>query len=306
MTAEYEEKEREFLANLEADTGRDLAAWMEALTREGLADRNARIDWLRHQGFIFSWASWLERIHHNGGRPIYLKDVPESAPAPGLPTARRPLDARRDPDPAAPANAPAGVPTRAPGDGATPLRPAAPPAAEARRSAEPPATPPATTEPRADAPTTPAPRPAGTSPRAFDPFAALPSGTIKTDDQETLARTVASAKAYAPLMTFLLGQIAQRLPDAFAVPARDHVLLTVSKRKSAPFALIAVTQTELRLGLQLGSWPVKPPMEKARFAGGAAKAGRDLTHMIALTDARQIEAGLVNLIEAAHTRARQR
>lgn len=294
MSAEYEEKERDFLASLEADTGRDLAGWMEALSAENLPDRNARIDWLRHQGFIFSWASWLERIHHNGGRPIYLTEVPTSLPAAGLPTARRPLENRHAEEQATKTAPPALLQGRP--------RSSEPPAPTESAPPQPPTRP---TAPSSQPPSAP-PRTGGQSARTFDPFAALPSGTIKTDDPETLARTIAAAKAYAPLMTFLLGQIAQRLPDAFAIPARDHVVLTVSRRKAAPFALVAVAQTELRLGLQLGSWPVKPPMEKARFPGVAAKAGRDLTHMIALTDARQIEAGLVNLIEAAHTRAKQR
>jgi hypothetical protein len=71
MTADYAEKEREFLASLEADTGRNLEAWMAAIETQGLTERNAIIDWLRGQGFLFSKASWLERIHHNSGKPIY-------------------------------------------------------------------------------------------------------------------------------------------------------------------------------------------------------------------------------------------
>jgi hypothetical protein len=71
MTAAYAEKEREFIAGLAEDTGKDLAAWMNAIAESGHAERNEIIDWLRHQGFQFAWASWLERIHHNGGRLIY-------------------------------------------------------------------------------------------------------------------------------------------------------------------------------------------------------------------------------------------
>ena len=44
---------------------------MAAIAESGRTERNDIIDWLRHQGFQFSWASWLERIHHNGGRLIY-------------------------------------------------------------------------------------------------------------------------------------------------------------------------------------------------------------------------------------------
>ena len=72
MAVDYAEKEREFLESLAADTGRDLSGWMTAISATSLTDRNAIIDWLRQQGFLFARASWLERIHHNGGRPIYL------------------------------------------------------------------------------------------------------------------------------------------------------------------------------------------------------------------------------------------
>jgi hypothetical protein len=78
MSTDYAEKEREFIASLPEDTGRDLSAWMLAISTSGHRERNAIIDWLRHQGFQFSQASWLERIHHNGGRLIYGDD--ESAP----------------------------------------------------------------------------------------------------------------------------------------------------------------------------------------------------------------------------------
>ena len=71
MSTDYAEMERDFVASLKEDTGRDLAAWMIAIRDCEHSDRNAIIDWLRHQGFQFSWASWLERIHHNGGRLIY-------------------------------------------------------------------------------------------------------------------------------------------------------------------------------------------------------------------------------------------
>jgi hypothetical protein len=71
MSTDYAEKERDFIAGLAEDTGRDLAGWMAAIATSGLNERNAIIDWLRLQGFQFAKASWLERIHHNGGRLIY-------------------------------------------------------------------------------------------------------------------------------------------------------------------------------------------------------------------------------------------
>ncbi len=82
MNSAYAEKEREFVAGLAEDTGRDLAGWMTAIAESGHTERNDIIDWLRHQGFQFAWASWLERIHHNGGRLIYADTLPdETRPA---------------------------------------------------------------------------------------------------------------------------------------------------------------------------------------------------------------------------------
>jgi hypothetical protein len=75
------EQERAFVLALAPDTGRDLESWMRAIATSGLSARNDIIDWLRHQGFTFSNASWLERIHHNGGRLIYAHAEPRAVPS---------------------------------------------------------------------------------------------------------------------------------------------------------------------------------------------------------------------------------
>ena len=82
MAGDEQEEEREFLAELKLRSGRDLAQWMAAITAQGFADKNETIDWLRTQGFPFARASWLERIHSNGGRPIYVGEPPEPAAMP--------------------------------------------------------------------------------------------------------------------------------------------------------------------------------------------------------------------------------
>ena len=111
MAIDYREKEREFLDGLEEATGRGLDGWMTAIGAANLAHRNDVIDWLRQQGFMFSKASWLERVYHNGGKPIYSGVIPERS------RARRekkqataldaPIQARADGPPATTATAPA-------------------------------------------------------------------------------------------------------------------------------------------------------------------------------------------------------
>ncbi len=82
MVTHFTAKERAFVNALKADTGRDLDAWMIAIRASGYTVRNDVIDWLRQQGFTFAHASWLERIHHNGGKLIYAETMAKVQPAP--------------------------------------------------------------------------------------------------------------------------------------------------------------------------------------------------------------------------------
>jgi hypothetical protein len=82
MSADEREEEQRFLAELKDRSGRTLSEWMAAISAQGFADKNDTIDWLRAQGFPFARASWLERIHTNGGKPIYAHEPPRPAPLP--------------------------------------------------------------------------------------------------------------------------------------------------------------------------------------------------------------------------------
>jgi len=79
MATDEREEEREFLGGLKARTGRDLGDWMAAIAAQRSTDKNQIIDWLREQGLPFARASWLERIHRNGGKPIYSDAPPKKA-----------------------------------------------------------------------------------------------------------------------------------------------------------------------------------------------------------------------------------
>ena len=103
MSLHFIDKERAFVESLPADTGRDLEAWMEAIRESGLEGRNEIIDWLRQRGFPFSRASWLERIHHNGGRLIYAGGGPAGpASKPRSTAPRQTVSAPAPPDGKAP------------------------------------------------------------------------------------------------------------------------------------------------------------------------------------------------------------
>jgi hypothetical protein len=86
MAKDEREEEHEFLEGLKGRTGRDLTEWMTAIAVQGFTDKNEIIDWLRAQGLPFARASWLERIHRNGGRPIHSEAPVSEAPEPPRPT----------------------------------------------------------------------------------------------------------------------------------------------------------------------------------------------------------------------------
>lgn len=229
MTAKEGEEEREFLERLQARTGRDLSEWMAAITLERFADKNAAIDWLRGQGFTFQRASWLERIHANGGKPIF-GEVPAKA-SPVKPAAERPA---ADPAPA---------PT------VEPARPAA-------------------------------------------PHPAVPAPSANT--AAALEKLIAGAKGYRPLYQMLETAIRGAVPDVVLTPRASYI----SYGAPGEFAVVTLHPSEVRLGLDLGDRPFDAQVQKAKLKG----PGPGITHMVVLTDARQINGELLGLIKAAHER----
>jgi hypothetical protein len=233
MPTDYGEKERAFIDGLKENTGRDLAEWMQAIATSGQSERNDIIDWLRHKGLMFSKASWLERIHHNGGKPIYADAPKESAP-------RRPPRRRRE-GVLAGAFATAGPPASAPAPAAAPAGPPLPP------------------------------------PPASD-----------------LDALLAKAKAYRPLAQLVLAKI-KSVRSAAQFSPRDAAVVIGDPNV---FATLGITAKELRLHLALGEHPFDEVVKKGQAGGGLGK-GEALSHMLVLTDARQVNQRLMDLIALA-------
>ena len=226
MATDYGEKERAFIDGLKENSGHDLDEWMAAITEQNLPHRNDIIDWLRQQGFMFSKASWLERIHHNGGRPIYA----DTAAAP----------------PAAP---------RQRQDASEIVKP----------------------------PSAPKPEPV--------PVA---SASVEARPDNDLDALLAKAKAYRPLAHFLIEQIKTVRPAARFEPRGTFIAIGDTEN----FAALGIGAKQLRLHLALGDHPPDEIVKKGVPGGGLGKADT-LSHMVVLTDARQVDAYLLDLIKRA-------
>jgi len=226
MATDYGEKERAFIDGLKENSGRGLDEWMAAITEQNLPHRNDIIDWLRQQGFMFSKASWLERIHHNGGRPIYADTA---AATPAAPRQRQ----------------------------------------DAREIVKPPSTP------------KPEPVP-------------VASASVEARPDNDLDALLAKAKAYRPLAHFLIEQIKTVRPAARFEPRGTFVAIGDTEN----FAALGIGAKQLRLHLELGDHPPDEIVKKGVPGGGLGKADA-LSHMVVLTDARQVDAYLLDLIKRA-------
>jgi hypothetical protein len=85
----------------------------------------------------------------------------------------------------------------------------------------------------------------------------------------------------------------RKLEPATLVLARDGLL--VFRRGEADFAVLAVSPKELRLGLALKDRPSLAGLEAAKFPA-ALQTPAAITHMIGLTDARQVTPALLDAI----------
>ncbi|MDX2287869.1 MAG: hypothetical protein NW217_03490 [Hyphomicrobiaceae bacterium] len=287
MTADYAEMEREFLSYLEVDTGRDLPAWMAAIDDARLADRNAIIDWLRLRGFLFQRASWLERIYNNGGRPIYLPEVPASVT--GVSPRSSPVDL---PPTVIPPEA-----KRPPPDGAEPVsRP------HLRLVVG------AATDPVPGPSVRPAPPAELSLPHPRDIAAAAlsahsPSNPLPPLHPGVLA-VVASAKAFAPLASHLVKVCREAVAGTSVVVDGDVLVLTGAGEGLRPYAMVQPSPRGVRLTLALSSLPVGPPFAsapKARTSSLPEEVARRFTHAIVLDDVRRIDSALIGFVKmAAH------
>jgi uncharacterized protein DUF5655 len=269
MANDEREEEREFLAGLKARTGRDLAEWMAAIAARGFQDKNEIIDWLRNEGLPFARASWLERIHRNGGKPIHAGASVGSDPA-GL----TPGHGGQTVAPKTPASAPKGVqavptPAQSPVQ-ALPPEPGVSPGL--RRGAG--------SDPNRPKPAKKVPKP----PPLVEPPA----------DPAALEKLVAGAKGYRPLYHHLEAQIRRAIPGA-VIAARDRY---VAIGAPLEFAAVTLHPTEVRLGLALGDRPFDGELQPSKLRG----PGASITHMVVLTDARQVNDGLLALLQAANAR----
>jgi len=112
-----------------------------------------------------------------------------------------------------------------------------------------------------------------------------------TEDTRGLSELLTKAKAYRPLAEHLIREISKAIPGA-GVSARGSY---VSVARTTEFAALAVAARELRLGLALGDDDDGNSVPRGKMTGTLAR----ISHVISLTDARQIDGKLLEAVRKA-------
>jgi len=118
-------------------------------------------------------------------------------------------------------------------------------------------------------------------------------------DYEVLFAKLFDGKAQLlPLYETLRGEIAERLPEAEFIPTKAYISIE-GKRC---FACATLTKSNIRVGLDLGDQPFDEYTQKAKSLG----AMPNLTHMVEVSEAAQVDDRLLGFVEIAYTRVHRK
>lgn len=113
-----------------------------------------------------------------------------------------------------------------------------------------------------------------------------------TDD--LLENQFAKAADMRPLFDEFVGFIAKNFPASSILPKKTYV----SVLENREFGAVNIKPKELRIGLDLGDRPFDEKVEKAKLTGPMPR----ISHMVVVTEPRQLDSGLVNLLKQSHSR----
>jgi len=113
-----------------------------------------------------------------------------------------------------------------------------------------------------------------------------------TDD--LLDAQFAKAAEMRPLFDEFIEFIAKNFPAASILPKKTYV----SFLENREFGAVNIKAKELRIGLDLGDRPFDDKVEKAKLTGPMPR----MSHMVVVTDAKQLDCELAELLKHSHSR----
>lgn len=113
-----------------------------------------------------------------------------------------------------------------------------------------------------------------------------------TDD--LLENQFAKAADMRPLYDNFVEFIAKNFPNSNILPKKTYV----SVLENREFGAVNIKPKELRIGLDLGDLPFSDKVERAKLTGPMPR----ISHMIVVTDAKQFNTEMADLLKQSHAR----
>lgn len=104
----------------------------------------------------------------------------------------------------------------------------------------------------------------------------------------------AKAVDMKPLFDSFLEFVKKNFPNASVLPKKTYVSILENRE----FAAVNIKPKELRIGLDLGDRPFDAKIEKAKLTGPMPR----ISHMFVLTDAKQLDDSIVEVLRLSHAR----
>ena len=111
---------------------------------------------------------------------------------------------------------------------------------------------------------------------------------------DLLENQFAKAGEMRPLYDAFIVFVRENFPDASVLPKKTYVSILENRE----FAAVNIKPKELRIGLDLGDRPFDDKIGKAKLTGPMPR----ISHMLVLTDAKQLDDSIVDALKESHGR----
>lgn len=111
---------------------------------------------------------------------------------------------------------------------------------------------------------------------------------------DLLENQFAKAEPMRSLYDSFIAFVAQNFPNATVLPKKTYVSILENRE----FAAVNIKPKELRIGFDLGERPFDDVISKSKLSGPMPR----ISHMLVLTDAKQLDAEIIDALRSSHDR----
>lgn len=121
---------------------------------------------------------------------------------------------------------------------------------------------------------------------------------VYQNENALLDNQFAKAEAMRPLFEAISKKILSLFPDTQLIPKKTYLSFTATRE----FAAINIKPAEIRLGMDLGDMDFDDLVQKTKLAGPMPR----ISHMAIITDIRQFDNKLIELLQLSYNRTHKK